>query len=126
VAFSPAVGISLSASAGLQTWARAADGLEAAGQPRSRDVRSVSVGGEVDLLRLGGRPVPVRLGYHWRQLPFPLDGAVLGEHALSGGFGLSFAGGRAMVDLGFEVGDRAAGVVHERFTTGYVGVIVRP
>jgi hypothetical protein len=126
VAFSPAAGISLSASAGLQTWSRAADGLEAARQPRSRDVRNVSVGGEVDRLRLGGRPVPVRLGYRWRQLPFPLDGAALSEHALGGGFGLSFAGGRATVDLGFEVGDRAAGVVHERFTTGYVGVIVRP
>jgi hypothetical protein len=126
VAFSPAVGISFGASAGFQTWSRAADGLAAAGQPRSRDVLNASVGGEVDLLRLGGRTVPVRFGYRWRQLPFSLAGTALGEHALGGGFGLSFAGGRATVDLGFEVGDRAAGVVHERFTAGCVGVIVRP
>ena len=126
VAFSPAAGISFSASAGLQTWARAAGSLEAAGQPRSRDVRNVSVGGEVERLRLGGRTVPVRLGYRWRELPFPLDGAALAEHALGGGVGLTLAGGRATVDLGLEIGDRAAGAVHERFTTGYVGVIVRP
>jgi len=126
VGFSPAPGISLSASAGLQTWARAADDLEAAGQARSRDVRNVSVGGEVEVLRVGGRMVPVRLGYRWRELPFPLDGAALAEHALGGGFGLTLAGGRATVDLGLEVGDRAAGGVHERFTTGHVGVIVRP
>jgi len=126
VALSPAAGISLSASVGLQTWARAAGSLEAAGQPRSRDVRNVSVGGEVDRLRLGGRTVPVRFGYRWRELPFPLDGASLAEHALGGGLGLTLAGGRATVDLGLEVGDRAAGAVHERFTAGYVGVIVRP
>ena len=126
VGFSPAAGVSFSASAGLQTWARAADSLEAAGQPRSRDVRNVSLGGEVERLRLGGRTVPVRLGYRWRELPFPLDGAALAEHALGGGFGLTLAGGRATVDLGLEVGDRAAGAVHERFTTGYFGVIVRP
>lgn len=122
----PLRALNLAASIGYATWSRAGDALAAAGQPRSRDVWSAAVGAEYDALRLLDRSVPVRAGYRWRQLPFAADGAMLSEHAFAGGLGLDFAGGRATLDVGVEVGTRAAGAARERFTAGFVGVLVRP
>lgn len=122
----PGRGIGIGASVGYQTWSRATDALVAAGQPAARDVWNVAAGAEFDAVRLLGRGVPLRVGYRWRQLPFAADAGLLSESALSGGLGLDFAGGRATVDISAEFGTRAAGDQRERFTTGFVGVVVRP
>jgi hypothetical protein len=122
----PLRGLTVAVSAARASWSHAGDDLAAQGQPRSRDVWSVAVGAELDRARLRSRDVPLRVGYRWRQLPFPVDGAALDEHALSAGVGLDFAGGRATIDLGAETGSRAAGATTERFTAGFVGVVVRP
>jgi len=140
VMFAPVRGVGFAATVGYQTWARAGDDLVAAyrkgagtavdsiaaGQERSRSVWNVSVGSEIDLFDFLGQRVPVRIGYRWRQLPFPVAGSGLSEHAFSGGLGLTLAGGRATLDVGVDVGSRTAGIATERFTSGFVGVIVRP
>jgi hypothetical protein len=126
VMFAPARGFGFAATVGYQTWARAAGDLLAAGQDRSRSVWNVALGSEIDAFTFLGQRVPVRLGYRWRQLPFPVAGSALSEHAFSGGLGITLAGGRATLDAGVDVGSRTAGGATEKFTTGFVGVIVRP
>mgnify|MGYP001615802013 CR=1 FL=1 len=124
--YTPAPGLVLASSVGYAPWSRAADALGAAGAARARSVWSVGAGVDVEAIRLGSSRIPLRLGYRWRQLPFPVGGAALGEHAFSGGFGLVLAGGRTTLDAGVEKGTRAAGAQSESFTTGFVGITVRP
>lgn len=124
--FAPARGVAFAATVGYQTWSRSAGDLVAAGQDRSQSVWNVSVGSEIDLFNFMGQRVPVRLGYRWRQLPFPVAGSWLSEHAISGGLGLTLAGGRATMDMGVDIGSRTAGGASEKFTSAFVGVIVRP
>ena len=124
--FAPVSGVGFAATVGYQTWARAANDLAAAGQGRSQNVWNVAVGSEIDAVTILGQKAPVRIGYRWRQLPFPIAGAWLSEQAFSGGLGLALAGGRATLDVGVDVGSRTAGSATEKFTTGFVGVIVRP
>jgi long-subunit fatty acid transport protein len=123
---SPARGINLAVNAGWSGWAKAADDLLAAGEERSRDVWNVSVGTEFEAFRFGASRLPLRLGYRYRQLPFPVAGAALTETAVSGGLALDLAGGRTTVDLAFERGSRTAGVQRERFSSGFIGVTLRP
>jgi hypothetical protein len=123
---SPLRGVSLAVSAGYASWSSAADDLAATGEERSRDVWNVSVGTEFDTFRRGAARVPVRLGYRWRQLPFPVQGATITESAFSGGFAIDLAGGRTTLDLAVERGSRAVGAQRERFTSGFIGVILRP
>jgi len=124
--FAPAARTTVALSVGRQTWERAADDLEAAGQERSRSVWSVAVGGEYENAPLLGGRFPVRAGYRWRQLPFRANGATLDERAFSAGIGFSFAEGRAVLDVGVDSGRRSAGATSERFTTAFVGVTIRP
>ena len=122
----PKLGFGLAASAGYQTWSRAAADLAAAGSPGTRSVWNLAVGAEVTALHVGGEILPLRMGYRWRQLPFPVGTAPLSEHAVSAGFGFGMAGGRASVDAAVEVGSRSGGGATERLTTGYVGLTIRP
>lgn len=122
----PVAGVSWAGSVGYATWSRAADDLADAGEARSRDIWSVEVGLELETASLGSTRLPLRLGYRWRQLPFPVGGDALGERAFSAGIGLDFAGRRATADLGVERGTRVAGRQSERFTTAFVGLVVRP
>lgn len=124
--YTPVPGVVVASSVGYATWSRAADDLVAAGEARSRNVWSVGAGVDVEAIRAGATRIPVRLGYRWRQLPFPVSGAALGEHAFSAGFGFNMAGGRTTLDAGLERGTRAAGAQSETFTTGFVGLTVRP
>ncbi|MGA2384210.1 MAG: hypothetical protein ABSG61_12335 [Gemmatimonadales bacterium] len=107
-------------------WSVAAPDLVAAGQPPSQDVWSVGVGGEVALLKLFGQVPPLRAGFRWRQLPFPVGTAALSERAVSGGITFSLAHGRANVDFAVEGGSRTAGALTESFTTLLVGLSILP
>lgn len=124
--YAPVSGVSLAGTATYAGWGRAADDLVAAGESRSRDVWSIGAGLDVERLDLGAVRLPLRLGYRWRQLPFPIGGVQLDEHAIAGGVGFTMAGGRTSVDLGLERGARTAGAQRETFTTGWLGVTVRP
>lgn len=124
--YAPASGVNLAGTVAYAGWGRAGDDLVAAGEARSRHVWSAGAGLDVERLDLGAVRLPLRLGYRWRQLPFPIDGFRLGEHAIAGGFGFTMAGGRTSVDFGVERGARTAGAQKETFTTGWLGVTVRP
>ena len=124
--YAPVSGVNLVGSVTYAGWGRAAGDLVAAGEARSWDVWSVGAGLDVERLDLGVVRLPLRLGYRWRQLPFPIDGFRLGEHAIAGGFGFTMAGGRTSVDVGVERGARTAGAQRETFTAGWLGVTVRP
>lgn len=67
------------------------------------------LGGGVELsgLRLLGMTLPVRAGYRFADLPFhELGREQLRETAFTFGLGTAFAGERARVDLGVEIGKR--------------------
>lgn len=129
--YQPITGVVVTGTAGYAGWSTASDALVAAGQPRARNVWSVGFGVEAAMLRVGRGLAPLRVGYRWRQLPFPIPSLLggvspLSEHAVTGGLGIDTAGGRATVDLGIEIGSRTAGALSEGFTTGYLGLTIRP
>ena len=130
VVFVPLRGLGVAVAADHQSWARAAADLAAAGQNGTRSVWNLSVGAEFTSLRWRGETLPLRVGYRWRQLPFGIGTAAaaapLNERAVSAGFGLLLAGGRATFDIGGEAGSRSAGNASERFSTAFVGLTVRP
>ena len=134
VSVQPVGGLVLATTVGYASWSRSSAALVAAGQQGARDAWSVGAGADLALLKVGRALVPVRIGYRWRQLPFPIPDstgvgpilAPLSERALSLGFGFTAAGGRATVDAAFEWGSRTAGGLRESFATTLVGLTVRP
>ena len=130
VSVQPMPGLVLAATAGWASWSRASAALVAAGQGGARNVSNVGAGAEVSLVHLGRRTIPLRVGFHWRQLPFPVPEAAgaswPSEQAGTFGFGFVAAGGRATVDIGFEFGSRVAGAIKESYTTAQLGLTVRP
>jgi hypothetical protein len=87
-------------------WSAADEGLSQSGG--ARDVMHASGGLEYEGLRLAGRPLPVRVGARWTQLPFATNdaGEFPEERAITGGFGLILGGGAAAADLSAEWGTR--------------------
>jgi hypothetical protein len=124
--YTPVPGVMATAGVGYAGWGGASSALAAAGQTGSRNVWSVGVGMEAATLRFGGGLLPLRVGYRWRQLPFPIDNSGLSEHAYTGGVGFNAASGRAEVDVAIEAGTRSAGALRETFTTVFLGLTVRP
>jgi hypothetical protein len=122
----PLAGLELATTVGYASWSRASAALLASDSEPARNTWSVGAGAGLSLLRVGRSPVPLRVGYRWRQLPFPIGGAALTEHAASLGLGFTAAGGRATVDVSVERGTRAAGATRESFTTTMLGLTVRP
>lgn len=126
VLFGPAPGVSLAASVLYAGWSRASVDLAAAGSGSARSTLSLGAGLEFESFKSGATRIPVRLGYRWRQLPFPVGGTDLSEQAITGGFGLNLTGGRTTLDLGLERGNRSSGTEKESFITAFVGLTVRP
>ena len=74
---------------------------------QAADVMWVGGGLEYVGVRLLKLPVPLRLGYRYTDLPFyDRDYEQLKEQAVTFGFGVRVAGGRAAFDLGVELGSR--------------------
>lgn len=80
----------------------------AAGSGGARDATQFAGGIEYEGLRFIGRPVPLRVGARLSQLPFRWDegSEFVDERAVTGGFGIVFAGGGANLDLSAERGWR--------------------
>jgi hypothetical protein len=93
-------------SARWQGWGAADDDVSASGG--ARDAVQVAGGIESESLRFLGRPVPVRVGGRYAQLPFRFDGAAdfVNERAATAGIGMVLGGGAAAVDLSAERGWR--------------------
>jgi hypothetical protein len=73
----------------------------------SADVIWLGGGIEYVGVNWGSMPIPLRIGYRYTDLPF-YDGDFeqLTEQAFTFGLGARLAGGRAMLDFGFEIGSR--------------------
>jgi hypothetical protein len=73
----------------------------------SADVTWLGGGLEYVGISLGSMPIPLRIGYRYTDLPFyGSNFEQLTEQAYTFGVGARLAGGRAVLDLGFEIGSR--------------------
>lgn len=74
----------------------------------AQDVMQVAGGLEYEGLRFIGRPVPIRVGGRYTQLPFRWSPTAEfpDERAVTGGLGILFGGGAAALELGGERGWR--------------------
>ena len=71
------------------------------------DVLWAGGGLEYAAISIGNIPLPLRAGYRYTDLPFYGTGfQQLDEQAFTFGLGAYIAGGRAMLDLAFEIGSR--------------------
>lgn len=93
-------------SARWQGWSAADEDLAASGG--ARDATQIAGGFEYEGLRFLSRPVPVRIGGRYAQLPFRYDAAgdFLDERAATAGIGMVLGGGAASLDLSGERGWR--------------------
>lgn len=89
-------------------WSSAADSFQGA-----RDVWSFGGGVEWESPLASSRTIPLRVGYHHAQLPFPIGGQNLTERFTAFGLTVPFAdtnvGPRALVDAAIERGSRDGG-----------------
>jgi hypothetical protein len=122
----PVPGVFLAGNAVWDGWGRANAVLTAGGGEQAQDVWALSVGADVQRVKLIKFSVPVRLGYRWRQLPFTSLGAPISEWAVSGGIGFSLARDRTSIDVAVESGSRSAGPATERFKSLFFALTVRP
>jgi hypothetical protein len=90
-------------------WSAVDEALEGT-EENARDVMQLSGGLEYDGLRFAGRPLPVRLGGRFAQLPFRFDpdAEFADERAVTGGVGIVFGAGAAALNLSGELGQRGA------------------
>jgi hypothetical protein len=95
----------LAASGDWAGWSSVEGDLVAGGV--TRDTWSAQGGLEWTGMMLRDRPMPIRLGGRYRQLPFGwTETAEIDERALTGGLGLRLAGGAANIDVSVERGWR--------------------
>lgn len=86
------------------------------------DTWELGGGLEWELLRFGTRVVPLRIGYHYIEFPFLVDGVTPSERAFGFGSGLRFSPGpgghRAALDAAVERGSRSGAFTEDfwRFT----------
>ena len=94
----------LAVSARWQGWSAAEDDLSTG----ARDAMQVAGGIEYEGLRFIGRPVPLRVGGRYSELPFRFDASAdfVDERAATAGIGMIFSGGAASLDLSGERGWR--------------------
>jgi hypothetical protein len=119
-------GVFFAGTAQYDGWGRAAADLAGTGQETARNVWTFAAGVEVPRVTLIKLHTPLRAGYRTRTLPFTSLGQEIHEHAVAGGFGFVLARDRTTIDIGFESGDRKAGVAREKFRSIFVGLTVRP
>lgn len=94
----------ITAGGGWASWSEADDDLPEEG---ASDVTWGGAGIEFRGWALGPIPLALRAGGRVAELPFHLPGREpASERALTLGLGSSFASGRALVDLGLEIGSR--------------------
>lgn len=85
-------------------------------------------GGGADVAgpRFGSRPIMLRAGARWRELPFGVGTTKATEFEVGGGLGLQLPFERATADIGMRRAARTAGDARESAWTLSVGVSVRP
>jgi hypothetical protein len=86
------------------------------------------IGGGADVAgpRLGSRPIMLRAGARWRELPFGVGATKATEIEVGGGLGFQLPFERATADIGMRRAARSAGDARESAWTLSLGVSVRP
>ena len=90
------------------------------------DTWEIGAGADTRGPRLGTRPVLLRAGVRWRELPFSVTSAKTTELEIGGGLGLQLPFERAMAEIGVRRATRSAAGADETGWTLAVGVSVRP
>jgi hypothetical protein len=120
--------LTVALSGAYRTWSGANSDLLAQGSVGSRNTLEFSAGGE--LTRNLRRPtnLPIRLGFRYAELPFPVAvGGRPKEFGISAGTGTRFAQERGGVDLSLEQVWRSEGSSYkERALTLILGLSIRP
>jgi hypothetical protein len=85
-------------------------------------------GGGADVAgpRLGSRPIMLRAGARWRELPFGVGTTKATEFEVGGGLGVQLPFERASMDVGMRRAARTAGNAKESAWILSLGVSVRP
>lgn len=94
---------------------------------RATDAWDVGAGIEARGPSVLGEPLPLRVGYRRRTLPFLVNDAAVRETTLSFGTGFPLARGASRVDVGVDRANRSgvAGVTEHAWTLRF-GIMVRP
>lgn len=124
----PAAKLQLAGQVLASNWSGANDDIVAAGGVGANNTIQAAGGLEFTPNRRRPGRYPLRLGFHWGKLPFPLTpGAEVKEYGISGGSGYSFAADRAALDFSVERVWREQGdPYNEQAWLVSVGVTVRP
>ena len=86
------------------------------------------IGGGADVAgpRFGSRPIMLRAGTRWRELPFGVGTSKATEFELGGGLGIQLPFERATADVGVKRASRSAAGATESAWILSLGVSVRP
>jgi hypothetical protein len=88
----------------------------------------IGTGLEFTGFSLASRTLPIRLGYRWSELPFPVEGEAFDESSWTGGVGLNVVESAgiplATVHLSLERGSRSGATLDEPFWRGALSMRV--
>ena len=124
VQFTGITGTTLAARAQYTTWSN----MRGLGSSALTTFDTWEVGGGADVAgpRIGSRPIMLRAGARWRELPFGVGATKATEFEVGGGLGFQFPFERASADVGIRRASRSAGDARESAWTLSLGVSVRP
>lgn len=124
VQYTGITGTTLAARAEYMKWSN----MQGLGSPALSAFDTWEVGGGADVAgpRFGSRPIMLRAGARWRELPFGVAGTKATEFEVGGGLGFQFPFERATADIGMRRASRSAGDARESAWTLSLGVSVRP
>jgi hypothetical protein len=117
-------GTTLAARAEYTTWSD----MRGLGSSALTTFDTWEFGGGADVAgpRLGSRPIMLRAGARWRELPFGVGATRATEVEVGGGLGFLLPYERATADIGIRRAARSAGDARESAWTLSLGVSVRP
>ena len=117
-------GTTLAARAEYMTWTN----MQGLGTSALTTFDTWEIGGGADVAgpRFGSRPIMLRAGTRWRELPFGVGTSKATEFELGGGLGIQLPFERATADVGVKRASRSAAGATESAWILSLGVSVRP
>ena len=117
-------GTTLAARAEYMTWTN----MQGLGTSALTTFDTWELGGGADVAgpRIGSRPIMLRAGARWRELPFGVGTTKATEFEVGGGLGIQLPFERASMDAGMRRATRTAGDAKESAWILSLGVSVRP
>lgn len=120
--------LTVALASSYRTWSGANSDLLAQGSVGSRNTLELSAGGEITRNLRRPSNLPIRLGFRYAELPFPvITGGKPREYGISFGSGTRFAQERGGVDVTLEQAWRSEGSGYkERAFSVILGLSIRP